>query len=197
MKIFISLAIFAFLSTPALADDPCLDLPVNSSLEKYNTCFRDMQSKIKILKQSLESREDIYSYSFRFKGGEILAKRQRPDNRLYFYATPGSSIKVSVYLATQKFPVNIVIDGKARGEPLTDSAEDIEVSGDDLEYQSIKQMKLAVSGNPVQGMPTLKENLRPKGVHYIEFSLGVGVTLAEAVDYEVSGVVVVTRKPNF
>jgi hypothetical protein len=142
------------------------------------------------LRSETEGVEASYGYSFRFKGSEITAQR-KPASRLYFYVPPHRDLRVRLYLATKKFPVNIAVDGKRIGRSYSDSFENLEISHQELKPETLSR---AAFGSSAAGVPTLHEDVRPKGVHYIEFSPEGQFTFDENDDYEIAGVVMVIGK---
>lgn len=133
-------------------------------------------------------------YSFRFKGSDILARRQ-PFSRLYFYATPDDEVRVSVYLASQKFPVTMKVDGTPVKPVIRDSREGIKVT-DQLIQTSLEEVTpIKEADASREGVPPTVEDPRPRYVHYIEFVPGdVMFSFGVNDDYDVSGVVLVTKK---
>lgn len=135
-----------------------------------------------------------YGYSFRFKGAEIIAQ-QRPLSRLYFYATRDDEVKVTVYLATQKFPVTMKVDGVAVRPTIRDSKDSLRVT-DFLIHTSLEEVMPVGNGDAKEagGRPA-PEDPRPQNVHYIEFVPGdVTYNFGKNDDYDVSGIVLVSKK---
>ncbi|ABD87302.1 hypothetical protein [Rhodopseudomonas palustris] len=169
---------------------------LSSRLGQAEELQRQLESLGKIVSE-IKTRANFnatYGYSFRFKGAEILAQ-QRPPSRLYFYATRDDEVKVSVYLATQKFPITMKVDGIAVRPKVRDSRDSIRVT-DQLVHTSLEEV-IAVkegAGNK-EGAPPTTEDPRPQNVHYIEFLPGdVNYQFGKNDDYDVSGIVLVARK---
>jgi hypothetical protein len=134
-----------------------------------------------------------YGYSFRFKGSEIVAQR-RPPSRLYFYATRNDEVRVTVYLATQKFPVILVVDGTPVRPTIRDSRDKLRVT-DWLVHTSLEEVTAVRNGGTAkEGVPPTIEDPRPENVHYIEFAPEVQFQFGKDDDYDVSGIILVTRK---
>jgi hypothetical protein len=153
----------------------------------------ELQHRVTDLTKAVTDIKAAYGYSFRFKGSDILAQ-QRPPSRLYFYATRENIVEVDVYLATQKFPVNLKVDGIAVRPTIRDSHQGIQITSQ-LVYTSldevtpIKDVSLAKEGAP----PTI-EDPRPENLHYIEFVPGdVKYQFGKDDDYDVSGILRVSR----
>ncbi len=134
-----------------------------------------------------------YGYSFRFKGSEIVAQR-RPPSRLYFYATRDDEVRVTVYLATQKFPVIMIVDGTPVRPTIRDSRDKLRVT-DWLVHTSLEEVTPARGGGVTkEGAPPTIEDPRPENVHYIEFAPEVQFQFGKDDDYDVSGIILVARK---
>ncbi|MFT4277778.1 MAG: hypothetical protein QM576_15615 [Rhodopseudomonas sp.] len=152
-----------------------------------------MQNQVAGLAGAVADIRAAYSYSFRFKGSQILDQRW-PPNRIYFYAKPDYAVEMDIYLATRKFPVILKVDGVAMRPVIRDSQQGIQLTGR-LTYTSLTEVTPAkVDTSPTDISPSSIEEPRPANMHYIEFLPGnVAFQFSNDDDFDISGILRVWR----
>ncbi|WP_022720048.1 hypothetical protein [Rhodopseudomonas sp. B29] len=152
-----------------------------------------LRGQVSSLTTTVADIRPAYSYSFRFKGSQILAQRW-PPNRAYFYAKPDEAVEIDVYLATpKKFPVILKVDGVAMRQVIRDSQEKIPITGR-LNFTSLKEMTPATGVPSSDVSPSSMEEPRPENMHYIEFlPSSAAFQFSNDDDFDISGIVRVWR----
>lgn len=167
---------------------------VTDDLARASNELTKLRSLVSNLTLTVAEIRPAYSYSFRFKGSQILAQRW-PPNRAYFYAKPEEAVEIDVYLATpKKFPVILKVDGVAMRQVIRDSQEKIPLTGR-LNFTSLKEMTPAPKTVPSTDVsPSSMEEPRPENMHYIEFvPSSAAFQFSNDDDFDISGIVRVWR----